>query len=78
MPRTYHRDAHGRFSKASKPPPPLDPALVRSLGQHRRAVEWAAEQPLEVVILARTYTTTPATEVESNATSAADNLGNVS
>ena len=46
------RDSRGRFTRA-KPKAPLDPALVKSLGAHRRPFEWVAEQPWEIVILER-------------------------
>lgn len=37
------RDTKGRFTAKPKPLP-LDPDLVRQLGQGRRAITWSAEQ----------------------------------
>jgi hypothetical protein len=49
-PRTYHRDVKGRFTKAT-PTPPLDPALVRSLGADRRPeILWLQDHDLLVTI----------------------------
>ena len=43
------RDRRGRFIKRPKPPP-LDPALVKRLGQGRRAVDYADRGEWQVII----------------------------
>jgi hypothetical protein len=43
------RDAKGRFMKRPKLPP-LDPALVKRLGQGRRAVDYADQGEWQVII----------------------------
>jgi hypothetical protein len=68
MPRTYHRDPKGRFCR--KPAPTLiDPVVLKTLGQGRRAVEMTADQEWEIVILERKrYTVLESVEEEKTCT----------
>ena len=65
MPRTYHRDTKGRFTKA-QPSPMIDPKVLRELRAGWRPFEMNAEVPWVLEIQQRwtTYSTPSGDEPE--------------
>jgi hypothetical protein len=59
------RDAKGRFCKVAKPAPALiDPEILKSLGQHRRAVDLTLDHQWDVEIISRSHYTVPSSDSE--------------